>query len=251
MTNQVIDLALDIQNLVVEYASPDGPKRAVDGVSLQIASGEFFALLGPNGAGKTSILSAITNLIRFKSGSIKIFGFPVGSLEARRCLGVVPQELVSHGYFNVREILEFHAGYFGIQHSRQRIDELLLRLGLSAFAHKPVSALSGGMKRRLLIAKALIHQPKLLLLDEPSAGVDVELRTILWDYMKELNQQGMTILLTTHYLEEAERLCERVAIMDHGCFVALDKTKNISKDGNLESAFLKLLRESSSRKTSS
>lgn len=238
--------ALEIQNLRVEYSHKDQKTIAVQDVSLSLRSGEFFSLLGPNGAGKTSIISALVGLVPFQAGEIKIFGSPASSLEAKRLIGYVPQELVSYGFFNVNEVLRFTSGYFGIRKNQARIDDLLERLQLSAFKYKLVSSLSGGMKRRLSIAKALLHQPRLLLLDEPSAGVDVELRAILWDFARELNQEGMTILLTTHYLEEAERLCERTAILNKGKLVMCKPTADILKEmgeGSLEEAFLKLIRQ--------
>ncbi len=238
-------MALDLNNISIEYKHRKDVTKAVTDFSLTIAEGEFFGLLGPNGAGKTSIISAIVSLISHKKGRIQIFGCSAGSLEAKRLIGFVPQELVSYGFFNVNEILTFASGYFGIRNNQKKIDELLERLQLTQSKYKLVSHLSGGQKRRLLIAKALLHSPKILLLDEPSAGVDVELRTILWNFATELNRLGMTILLTTHYLEEAERLCARVAIMDKGKLLVVDQTKNIMANAgkqSLESAFLTLLK---------
>jgi ABC-2 type transport system ATP-binding protein len=238
--------ALHYENLVVEYHNKSGVKRAVDQVSLTVEQGEIFALLGPNGAGKTSMISATTSLIPYQGGRIEILGCAAGTPEAKRNLGIVPQELVGYGFFTVNEILNFSSGYFGIRNNQARIDELLERLQLKNYKHKLVSELSGGLKRRMLIAKALAHTPKVLLLDEPSAGVDVELRAILWDYVLELNRGGMTIILTTHYLEEAERLCKRTAILDQGKLLLLEETQKIidsSEAGNLEKAFLKLLKK--------
>lgn len=216
--------AVSIRDLSVVYGSGKNQKRAVDHVSFEVESGEFFALLGPNGAGKTTLISSLTGLLDVKFGEVQIYGSPAGSLEAKKQMGVVPQELVHHGFFNVNEVLNFFSGYYGIRNNQKRIDYLLERLALTEQKYKKVSQLSGGMKRRLLIAKALVHSPKLLLLDEPSAGVDIELRALLWDFMTELNRQGTTILLTTHYLEEAERLCERIAIMNEGRLASLDNT---------------------------
>jgi ABC-2 type transport system ATP-binding protein len=216
--------ALFIDHLRIEYSAADGKKVAVEDLCLEVEPGEFFGLLGPNGAGKTSVISAITGLVPSASGNIKIFGQKAGSREARRLVGFVPQELVSYGFFTVDEILKYSSGYFGISENSKKINELLDRLQLISYRKKLVSQLSGGLKRRLLIAKALLHSPKILLLDEPSAGVDVELRTILWDFMAELNREGMTIVLTTHYLEEAQRLCKRVAILNNGKLLALDAT---------------------------
>jgi len=217
-------VALSFQSVTIEYRNGKHVTRAVDSFSLDVQKGEFIGLLGPNGAGKTSLISAASSLIPFQAGSISVFGQPAGSVEAKRMLGVVPQELVSHGFFSVNEILHFTAGYYGLSPKQRKVDEILDKLQLAPYKNRLVAELSGGMKRRLLIAKALIHQPKVLLLDEPSAGVDVELRTLLWDYMKELNQSGVTIVLTTHYLEEAQRLCERSAILNHGKLIALDET---------------------------
>lgn len=216
-----------IDSLIVEYVVKDDLKRAVDGVSFDLKAGEIFGLLGPNGAGKTSIISAITNLLSGWKGTIEIFGNAVGSNDAKKMIGLVPQELVSYGFFSVWEILNFIAGYFGIKSPEDRINWLLDRLQLQEVRNKKVAQLSGGMKRRLLIAKSLLHSPRLLLLDEPSAGVDVELRQILWDFVKELNRDGVTILLTTHYLEEGEELCDRVAIIHHGKLLALDRTSRL------------------------
>ncbi|MBN8555590.1 MAG: ABC transporter ATP-binding protein [Deltaproteobacteria bacterium] len=236
--------ALHIQDLRIEYRLKDDVKVAVERLSLTIEHGELFALLGPNGAGKTSMISAMVSLIPFQGGEIKIFDHPAGTVAAKKCIGLVPQELVSYGFFTVNEILQFVSGYYGILNNQKRIDYLLERLQLQSQKNKLVSQLSGGMKRRMLIAKALVHSPKILLLDEPSAGVDVELRTILWDFVKELNASGMTIILTTHYLEEAQRLCKRTAIMDHGKLLAMDYTdKIIADEKNLEEAFLKLVKK--------
>jgi len=219
--------ALLIENLCIGYPQKGGLKTAVDQLSLEIKPGEFFALLGPNGAGKTSIISAITGLVNFQAGKISVFGFPAASREAKFLVGLVPQELVSHGFFSVNEILQFTSGYYGIRNNQKQIDELLERLQLVAYRDKQVSHLSGGLKRRVLIAKALLHSPRILLLDEPSAGVDVELRTILWNFVRELNSAGTTIVLTTHYLEEAQRLCRRAAILDKGTLLALDETGSL------------------------
>lgn len=218
-------LPLEIQNLVKDY----GSLRAVDQVSFSIEPGEIFGLLGPNGAGKTSIISILDCLERPTSGTAKIFGQDItsGHAQTKSLLGVVPQEIVSHGFFSVKEVLRFHSGYYGLANNEIHIDFLLDRLGLREHAHKRVRQLSGGMKRRLLIAKALVHKPKLLLLDEPTAGVDVELRNSLWVFVRELNRQGMSILLTTHYLEEAESLCNRVGILDHGKLLRVGDTKSL------------------------
>ncbi|MDB5037825.1 MAG: transporter ATP-binding protein [Bacteriovoracaceae bacterium] len=239
-------MALEIKNLLITYSHKNQTTTAVDHVSFSIPEGEFFGLIGPNGAGKTSIISAITSLVSHQAGEISVFGHHAGSVEAKRLVGYVPQGLVGYGFFNVNEILQFTSGYFGIKNNQKKIDELLERLQLTSYKYKLVSQLSGGLKRRMLIAKSLLHSPKILLLDEPSAGVDVELRTILWNFATELNDSGMTILLTTHYLEEADRLCKRVAIMNKGKILALDKTDRIKTQmgySTLEEAFLKLIKQ--------
>ncbi len=240
--------ALKVEELRIEYTQKSDTLIAVNDISLDINEGEFFALLGPNGAGKTSLISAVVGLIQSQAGRIKIFGKASGTREAKRLVGYVPQELVSHGFFDVNEVLNFQSGYFGIRQNQKRIDELLERLQLTAHKRKKISSLSGGMKRRFAIAKALVHSPKLLLLDEPSAGVDVELRTILWDFAKDLNKNGMTIVLTTHYLEEAERLCKRTAIVNKGKVLVCKPTEKILADmggGSLEDAFIKLIKQES------
>jgi ABC-2 type transport system ATP-binding protein len=219
--------ALTLQDVTIEYVQRKKIKRAVDHLSLEVKEGELFGLLGPNGAGKTSLISCVTSLNHQFSGNISIFGNASGSDRAKVLTGVVPQELVSYGYFSLEEVLSFQAGYFGVSNPQARIDYLLTKLQLVEQRKLKISQLSGGMKRRFLIAKALIHEPKLLLLDEPSAGVDVELRSILWDFVKELHRGGTTIVLTTHYLEEAERLCDRVAVIHHGKLLALDSTQSL------------------------
>ena len=203
--------------------------EAVKGVSFSLKAGEIFALLGPNGAGKTTCINMMTSLDRPDSGDVKVFGFSVLShpLEVKKNLGVVHQELSSHGFFNVEEILNFYSGYYGIRNNQTQIDFLLEKLDLKEHRKKQVKQLSGGMKRRLMIAKALVHRPRLLLLDEPTAGVDVELRNSLWKFVRELRDSGMTILLTTHYLTEAEQLCDRVGILDRGDLKYFGPTKTV------------------------
>lgn len=205
---------LKVENLTKNY----GSLTAVDQVSFMVKPGEIYGLLGPNGAGKTSLISTIVTLEKPTDGRILVHGFDVvlNPRKAKRLIGLVPQELINHGYFNVEEILNFHSGYYGIRQNGERIKYLLQRLGLYEHRHKKVKQLSGGMKRRLLIAKALVHSPKLLLLDEPTAGVDIELRNSLWEFVKDLKKEGVAVVLTTHYLEEAEQLCERVAIIHKG-----------------------------------
>ena len=229
---------LAITALVKKY----GAFTAVDKVSFAVQPGEIFGLLGPNGAGKTSIISCIVTLESPTAGSIEVFGEDVvrNPLAAKQKIGFVPQELIHHGYFTVDEILKFHAGYFGLLRNKERNDYLLNRLGLFEHRHKKVKGLSGGMKRRLLIAKALVHEPKLLLLDEPTAGVDIELRESLWDFVKELQKSGTSILLTTHYLEEAEELCSRVGILQDGQIKHMGETSRIVSEFTFRRVQIKL-----------
>ncbi|HXF45197.1 MAG TPA: ABC transporter ATP-binding protein [Burkholderiaceae bacterium] len=202
---------------------------ALDGVSLRIEPGEFFGLLGPNGAGKTTLISIVAGLARATSGRVQVMGHDVANdyRSARRALGVVPQELVFDPFFTVRETLRFQSGYFGLRANDDWIDELLVNLGLADKADTNMRALSGGMKRRVLVAQALVHRPPVIVLDEPTAGVDVELRQTLWRFVRQLNRQGHTIVLTTHYLEEAQQLCDRIAMLRGGRLVALDATRNL------------------------
>ena len=199
--------------------------QALRGVDLDIQPGEFFGLLGPNGAGKSTLINILAGLTRLDSGSVAVLGHDVARhyRAARRCLGVVPQELVYDPFFSVREILRLQAGYFGLgRASHDWIEELLVELGLADKGGANMRGLSGGMKRRVLIAQALVHKPPVVVLDEPTAGVDVALRQQLWRFIRRLHGDGHTIVLTTHYLEEAEELCERIAILDHGRIAALD-----------------------------
>jgi len=227
--------AISFQSVSKSYASPKGPKGstflAVDNVSLEIEEGEFFGLLGPNGAGKTTMISMLAGLSRPTSGSVSVLGSDVQSdfAQARRSLGVVPQELVFDPFFNVREALRIQSGYFGVKNNDAWIDELLENLGLTDKASANMRQLSGGMKRRVLVAQALVHKPPVIVLDEPTAGVDVELRQTLWQFIARLNKEGHTVLLTTHYLEEAEALCGRIAMLKTGRIVALDKTSDLLK----------------------
>ncbi len=203
--------------------------RALDGVDLDIAQGEFFGLLGPNGAGKTTLISIIAGLARATTGRASVMGHDVVTdyRAARRSLGVVPQELVMDPFFTVRETLTFQSGYFGIKNNAAWIDEVIEHLDLTDKAHTNMRRLSGGMKRRVLVAQALVHKPPVIILDEPTAGVDVELRQGLWRFIRRLNEDGHTIVLTTHYLEEAEALCGRIAMLKQGRVVALDTTQNL------------------------
>ena len=206
-----------------------GAVRALAGVSLEVAEGEFFGLLGPNGAGKTTLISALGGLARPDSGSLSVMGHDVRAdyRAARRAVGIVPQEIVFDPFFTVRETLEFQSGYFGLTANGAWIDELLERLGLASKARANMRSLSGGMKRRVMVAQALVHRPPVIVLDEPTAGVDVELRQALWSFIRGLNEAGHTIVLTTHYLEEAQQLCTRIAMMKEGRIVALDSTARL------------------------
>ena len=221
--------AVRFQNVSKVYRGARGPLRALDGVSFDIEPGEFFGLLGPNGAGKTTLISVLAGLARASGGSVTVMGHDVVAdyPAARKSLGIVPQELVFDPFFSVRETLRIQSGYFGVRHNDDWIDELLSELGLADKANANMRQLSGGMKRRVLVAQALVHRPPVIVLDEPTAGVDVELRQTLWQFISRLNQQGHTVLLTTHYLEEAEALCGRIAMLKQGRVVALDRTANL------------------------
>ena len=227
--------AISFQSVSKAYPSPKGPKGstflALDRVSLDIEEGEFFGLLGPNGAGKTTMISILAGLARANGGQVSVLGHDVQRdyAKARRALGVVPQELVFDPFFNVREALRIQSGYFGVKNNEAWIDELLESLGLADKATANMRQLSGGMKRRVLVAQALVHKPAVIVLDEPTAGVDVELRQTLWQFIAKLNKQGHTVLLTTHYLEEAEALCGRIAMLKNGRIVALDHTSELLK----------------------
>ena len=223
--------AISIQSLTKTY-----PRRgnapavhALDNVSFDIQHGEFFGLLGPNGAGKTTLISILAGLAHASKGTNRVHGHDVRAnyIEARRHLGIVPQELVFDPFFTVREALRFQSGYFGMRNNDAWIDELLHSLGLADKAQSNMRQLSGGMKRRVLVAQALVHKPPVIVLDEPTAGVDVELRQTLWKFVSELNRQGHTVLLTTHYLEEAEALCHRIAMLKQGKLLALEKTSTL------------------------
>jgi ABC-2 type transport system ATP-binding protein len=203
--------------------------RALDGVTLAVAEGEFFGLLGPNGAGKTTLINVIAGLVRPDRGHAAVLGADVAGdyRRARRLLGVVPQELVFDPFFTVRETLRLQSGYYGIRNNDPWIDEVMHHLDLTAKADANMRALSGGMKRRVLVAQALVHKPPVIVLDEPTAGVDVELRQGLWQFVRRLNHDGHTIVLTTHYLEEAEAHCQRIAMLKDGRIAALDTTRNL------------------------
>ncbi|WP_418317720.1 ABC transporter ATP-binding protein [Piscinibacter sakaiensis] len=226
MPSQSDPAAISFRNVSKTYAGGRRPVKALEDVSFDIAPGEFFGLLGPNGAGKTSLISILAGLSRASSGHVEVMGHDVAAdfAHARRSLGIVPQELVFDPFFSVREALRIQSGYFGIHRNDDWIDELLAELGLADKANANMRQLSGGMKRRVLVAQALVHRPPVIVLDEPTAGVDVELRQTLWQFVARLNKEGHTVLLTTHYLEEAEALCGRIAMLKLGRVVALDRT---------------------------
>jgi ABC-2 type transport system ATP-binding protein len=221
--------AVRFQQVEKTYTGARGTLRALAGVSFDIAQGEFFGLLGPNGAGKTTLISVLAGLTRATAGHVTVMGHDVqaDAAAARMALGIVPQELVFDPFFTVREALRIQSGYFGVKNNDAWIDELLGELGLSDKADANMRQLSGGMKRRVLVAQALVHRPPVIVLDEPTAGVDVELRQTLWAFIARLNREGHTVLLTTHYLEEAEALCHRIGMLRKGELVALDLTANL------------------------
>ena len=227
--------AVSFQSVSKTFSTSRGPFQALHGVSLDIEEGEFFGLLGPNGAGKTTLISILAGLSRASQGRVTVLGHDVQAdfAAARHRLGVVPQELVFDPFFNVRETLRLQSGYFGVKNNDAWIDELLESLGLADKAQANMRQLSGGMKRRVLVAQALVHKPPIIVLDEPTAGVDVELRQTLWHFIAKLNKQGHTVLLTTHYLEEAEALCHRIAMLKNGRVVALDSTSALLKSTNV------------------
>ncbi len=237
--------ALSFQSVSKTYlprVAGASPLQALDQVSLEVEEGEFFGLLGPNGAGKTTLISILAGLVRASSGHVQVHGHDVQAdyAAARRLLGVVPQELVFDPFFTVREALRIQSGYFGLRASDDWIDELLDHLGLADKAGANMRQLSGGMKRRVLVAQALVHKPRVIVLDEPTAGVDVELRQTLWQFIAKLNKQGHTVLLTTHYLEEAEALCGRIAMLKNGRVVALERTSDLLRSATAQVLRLKL-----------
>lgn len=223
--------AISFQSVSKTYSTARGSFQALSDVSFDIEEGEFFGLLGPNGAGKTTLISILAGLVRASSGQVLVHGSDVQReyAQARRQLGVVPQELVFDPFFTVREALRIQSGYFGVKNNDAWIDELLSSLGLADKAGSNMRQLSGGMKRRVLVAQALVHRPPVIVLDEPTAGVDVELRQTLWQFIARLNREGHTVLLTTHYLEEAEALCSRIAMLKTGKVVALERTSDLLK----------------------
>ncbi len=217
--------AIEIRGIAKRY----GAVQALAGIDLEVARGEFFGLLGPNGAGKTTLISILAGLARADGGTARIMGHDVVAdyRAARHALGVVPQELVFDPFFTVRETLALQAGYYGLRANRAWVDEVMQHLDLAAKADANMRTLSGGMKRRVLVAQALVHRPPVIVLDEPTAGVDVELRQGLWQFVRRLNRDGHTVVLTTHYLEEAEMLCDRIAMLKAGRIVALDATSDL------------------------
>lgn len=229
---QAQDCAINIENLLKIYISKNGKENlALNNINLKVPKGSFFGLLGPNGAGKSTLINIIAGLVNKTSGLVEVCGFDIDKNinQAKKSIGVVPQEIVFDPFFSVYEALEFQAGYYGVPKSKRRTEEIIRAVGLFDKIKASPRSLSGGMKRRLLVAKALVHSPQILVLDEPTAGVDVELRQQLWDYVKELNNNGITILLTTHYLEEAQQLCDRIAVINKGNIVANDSKENLMK----------------------
>jgi ABC-2 type transport system ATP-binding protein len=218
--------AISIVELEKTYA---GGKRALDGISLEVPRGQIFGLLGPNGAGKSTLINILAGLVNKSGGAATVWGFDIDRhpRNAKASIGVVPQELIFDPFFTPRETLEIQAGLYGVPKDRRRTAELLRAVRLEDKAEAYSRTLSGGMKRRLLVAKAMVHSPPILVLDEPTAGVDVELRQQLWDYVRQLNREGVTVVLTTHYLEEAEQLCDRIAIINHGRVIANDATRTL------------------------
>ena len=224
------DTAIRIESLAKTYVAKGAPpKRALDEVSFDVPRGQIFGLLGPNGAGKSTLINILAGLVVKSSGTATIWGFDIDEhpRNAKRSIGIVPQELLFDPFFTPREALEIQAGLYGVPKAERITDALLAAVRLSDKADAYARTLSGGMKRRLLVAKAMVHSPPILVLDEPTAGVDIELRQQLWDYVKGLNAQGVTVVLTTHYLEEAEQLCDRIAIINHGRLIANEPTRQL------------------------
>ena len=235
-------MAVPVAIRVHQVSKHFGALKALAEINLEVSQGEFFGLLGPNGAGKTTLISTLAGLTRPSAGQISVMGFDVQAnyRQARRQLGVVPQELVFDPFFTVRETLRIQSGYFGVKNNDAWIDEILENLDLTSKANANTRTLSGGMKRRVLIAQALVHRPPVIVLDEPTAGVDVELRQTLWRFIRRLNTDGHTIVLTTHYLEEAENLCSRVAMLKAGQIVLLDSMDNVLRQVSAHTLRVKL-----------
>ena len=225
------DFAIEISGVTKTYAATRGagPKQALKGIDLNIPKGSIFGLLGPNGAGKSTLINIMAGLVIKSAGQVKIWGFDqdVNPRQSRASIGIVPQELNLDAFLTPRESLDLQAGLYGVPKRQRRTEEILEAIGLADKAGAYARSLSGGMRRRLLLGKAMVHSPQILVLDEPTAGVDIELRRMLWDYIRELNATGVTIILTTHYLEEAEEMCDQIAIINHGQIVAQDSTKNL------------------------
>ena len=238
------DAAIEILDLKKTYRDRKSgeEKTALHGVDLSIPRGSFFGLLGPNGAGKSTIINIMAGTVVKSAGTVKICGYNIDTQvrDAKRSIGIVPQELVLDTFFTVRQALEITAGYYGIPKNKRRTDEIIDAMGLRDKADAPSRRLSGGMRRRLLIGKALVHTPPVLILDEPTAGVDVELRRSLWEYVRKLNKVGTTILLTTHYLEEAEELCDEIAIINKGRLIKRDTTRNLMSGVDSKEVFFTL-----------
>jgi len=241
--------ALKIEKLTKTYSNGF---LALDGVSLEVGAGKFVGLLGPNGAGKTTLINSVVSLARPDSGSVEVYGKDAFRefREARRMIGVSPQEVNLDKFLTVREVLTFHAGYYGVprKKAKEKAEEMLERFGLVEKRDQRTNTLSGGMKRRVMFARALMHDPAVLFLDEPTAGVDVELRYSLWGYVRELNRGGMTILLTTHYLEEAEALCDEIALIDGGRIVDRGTSADLKdryEAGNVEEVYMKVIGDAS------
>ena len=226
MRPPMTEAAISIDNLQKTY---QGGKRALDGITLDVPRGEIFGLLGPNGAGKSTLINILAGLVMKSGGSASIWGFDIDAhpRNAKRSIGIVPQEILFDPFFTPKEALEIQAGLYGIPKGERRTAELLKAVHLEDKADAYARTLSGGMKRRLLVARAMVHSPPILVLDEPTAGVDVELRQQLWDYVRSLHSQGVTVVLTTHYLEEAEELCDRIAIINHGRLIANESTRTL------------------------
>ena len=222
----MMEPAIRIESLRKTYA---GGKQALNDVTFDVPRGQIFGLLGPNGAGKSTLINILAGLVMKTGGTVNVWGFDIDEhpRNAKRSIGVVPQEIIFDPFFTPRETLEIQAGLYGIPKGERKSDELLAAMHLTDKANAYSRTLSGGMKRRLLVAKAMVHSPPILVLDEPTAGVDVELRRQLWDYVRQLHATGVTIVLTTHYLEEAEQLCDRIAIIHHGRVVANEPTRQL------------------------
>jgi ABC-2 type transport system ATP-binding protein len=234
------DKAISINNLTKYY----GKLQALDNVSFEIKRGDFFAFLGPNGAGKTTTINVITGLSNYQSGEVTVFGYNTTKdyLQARRLIGLCAQEFNFDPFLTIHQLLVYQAGYFGVlpHAAERRADQLLERFGLIEKRNVKHRALSGGMKKRLLICRALIHDPEILILDEPTAGCDLELKYLIWDYLTQLNGEGKTIFLTTHYMEEAEKLCKTIGIINHGRIVRIGDKKEVLRDKTLEAVFLEV-----------